>query len=503
MTLLACTPTWDPTLNEGRLALGSEIRRGRALGPGEAVPAEALAVGDPCSSSWSAPGTSRIELDCDQPSWIELPRPAAEGPDLMVIVLDTTRPDHLSAERTPRIHAHAQGAWSAAEVLSPSAWTVPSMVALFTGQQPWELLPEGSSWLSDQALTLPERLPGHKRLLISANPWVGPSSNLDQGFDRVRNVDEDSQAVDLARAWWSEPSAAPRLMVVQLMTAHMPYLPRGEVPGEPGPNVSDSFADLDGWPAWATEADKARIAQLYAAGVAELDPHAGALLDLAGPETVVAIVSDHGEELFEHGGFEHGHALWPEVTRVHAAITGAELPPAPERIGLHQVGQALQQAAGLEVQGSRPLGRRVLLGHPLGPRNPIHRWALLSPAGALYYGAERTLEGDERTLDGQLSQAIEAIAEIVYERHPWCELAVAAGETLRLPSTVGWAEWSPPGSWGPARFEGDEIVLEPVRSGTWWLRDLRPDCELREDAPAQPDLSAQQRLRVLGYLESD
>ena len=503
LTLLACAPTWDATLNRGRLVLGSEVRAGRALGPGEEPPEDAVALGDPCTGSWSSPGVSRIEIACDQPLWVELPKPAARGRDLLLIVLDTTRPDHLTAARTPRIHAHAQGAWTADEVLSPSAWTVPSMVALFTGQQPWELLPEGSSWLSGQAITLADRLPDHKRMLVSANPWVGPSSNLDQGFDRVLSVDDDGRAVEVAQAWWREETRAPRLLVVQLMTAHMPYLPKTQVPGEPSPRVDNSFADLDGWPAWATAADKRRIGELYAAGVGELDPSAGALLDLAGPDTVIAVVSDHGEELFEHGGFEHGHALWPEVTRVHAAITGADLDPAPPRIGLHQVGQALQRALGLAVTGSKPLGPRVLLGHPLGPRSPIHRWALISPEGALYYGAQRTLLGDERTLDHQLSAAIESIEEIEFERRPWCEQAVVAGEPLRLPGEVGWPDWSPPGSWGPARFEGGELVVEPSRSGTWWLRDLREDCELREDPPRQPDLAAEQQLRVLGYLESD
>jgi arylsulfatase A-like enzyme len=30
----------------------------------------------------------------------------------------------------------------------------------------------------------------------------------------------------------------------------------------------------------------------------------------------VVFLSDHGEEFFEHGGFEHGHSLYGEVIRV-------------------------------------------------------------------------------------------------------------------------------------------------------------------------------------------
>ena len=485
--LLACSPAWDPELNAGRLTVGRESRRGRALGPDEALPAEALSIASPCEGSgWITPGSSRIELPCEQPTWVELPKPAAQGRDLLLIVLDTTRPDHLTPQRTPRIHAHAQSAWRPTEVLSPSAWTVPSMVALFTGQQPWELLPEGSSWLSSQATTLPERLPDHKRMLVSANPWVGPSSNLDQGFDRVLNVDDDDQAVQVAQAWWREPSPAPRLLVVQLMTAHMPYLPKHPPEGEHGPNVKDSFADLDGWPAYATDEDKRRIAELYAAGVGELDGHAGALLDLAEEDTVVAVISDHGEELFEHGTFEHGHALWPEVVRVHAAIAGAELPSPRPRMGLHEIGQALQQALGLEPSGSRPLGARVLLGHPLGPRQPIHRWAMWSPAGELYWGDERSQQGDEKLLDQHLSRALEAIEEVEWERHPWCEQEVLAGQTLRLPDTVGWPQWSPPGSWGPARRDGPRSWSKPPALAAGGCAICAPTASCARTSPSNP-----------------
>ena len=32
------------------------------------------------------------------------------------------------------------------------------------------------------------------------------------------------------------------------------------------------------------------------------------------------MTADHGEEFWEHGGFEHGHAMWSEVTRVPLVV---------------------------------------------------------------------------------------------------------------------------------------------------------------------------------------
>ena len=39
--------------------------------------------------------------------------------------------------------------------------------------------------------------------------------------------------------------------------------------------------------------------------------------------TVLAITSDHGEEFWDHGGYEHGHTLMGELTRVPLIIAGA------------------------------------------------------------------------------------------------------------------------------------------------------------------------------------
>ena len=42
--------------------------------------------------------------------------------------------------------------------------------------------------------------------------------------------------------------------------------------------------------------------------------------------TVLAITSDHGEEFWDHGGYEHGHTLMGELTRVPLIIAGAGKP---------------------------------------------------------------------------------------------------------------------------------------------------------------------------------
>jgi arylsulfatase A-like enzyme len=64
-----------------------------------------------------------------------------------------------------------------------------------------------------------------------------------------------------------------------------------------------------------------RAERLYDGEVAYTDAQIGTLLDALGDlgleeSTLVVFTSDHGEEFLDHGGFEHGHTLYAELTRV-------------------------------------------------------------------------------------------------------------------------------------------------------------------------------------------
>ncbi len=137
----------------------------------------------------------------------------------------------------------------------------------------------------------------------------------------------------------------PFFLWIHLLDPHLPYTWR-ELPDDPtpapapaaghgvAPLVSDvpdtgffrgrSFTALyavrSG--AWSPD-DAARraIASLYAREVQYADAWAGRLFDELRQSglldrTLVIVTADHGEELFDHGGLDHGHSLLPEVTGV-------------------------------------------------------------------------------------------------------------------------------------------------------------------------------------------
>jgi arylsulfatase A-like enzyme len=115
----------------------------------------------------------------------------ADAPNVLVIVWDTVRADHLSAygyklQTTPRLDAFAKEALLFEHAISPGMWTLPSHASIFTG------LPvtahgafPGHKILDESFDTFAEhfRTNGYDTYLFSANPYLGDHTQLGQGFD--------------------------------------------------------------------------------------------------------------------------------------------------------------------------------------------------------------------------------------------------------------------------------------------------------------------------------
>ena len=81
-----------------------------------------------------------------------------------------------------------------------------------------------------------------------------------------------------------------------------------------------------------SEEDKEFVRQLYYAEVKYLDEKIGELVRLIKQEgleknTVIIFTSDHGEELWDHYQWEHGHTLYQELIHIPLIIWGAGLKP--------------------------------------------------------------------------------------------------------------------------------------------------------------------------------
>ena len=108
---------------------------------------------------------------------------------------------------------------------------------------------------------------------------------------------------------------------------------------------------------------------LYDAAIRLADERFGSVLDLLRErslqsETVVVLLSDHGEELGEHGGWQHDQSVYEELIRVPLLIRFPDDEYAGRRVrqvvSVVDVAPTLLQLAGTAVEGS------VLRGRDLG-----------------------------------------------------------------------------------------------------------------------------------------
>jgi arylsulfatase A-like enzyme len=282
---------------------------------------------------------------------------APAPPNLLLVVLDTTRADALScygnaAGTTPRLDALAAQGALFERAFSTDFWTLPSHASLFTGLHPSEHgATSETNRLSEEALTLAERLEAHGYATgaFVANPWVGIERGFGQGFQRFEETWRpgrkpgvshrlDPGAVEDAQAWISAQveRGSPFFAFLNLNGAHLPYAPDPSVHAHlyPQPRPLERMARLKKiagmWEylggAFRLDAlDFEILRELYHAEVAMTDALVGRLADhLAAlgvlDETVIVVTSDHGEHLGEHGLIDHTLSLYDPALRIPLLI---------------------------------------------------------------------------------------------------------------------------------------------------------------------------------------
>ena len=334
-------------------------------------------------------------------------------------------------------------------VYATAPWTVPSHASMFTG-----LLPRAAGLSRVQSpLDLREPLARHRPRMLSqvmrdngyfvggasANLWLSPTTQFDASFDEFVEIDTDRNAqihLESLRErlrWYAEAVAAraddgaekvartlerwadsrqdkPFFWFVNLLECHSPYLPPrpygGRAPIARLRTAADArrYYTLEGL--WRTcagveevpDAALQRGRHFYAASIRYMDDWLAGVLEMLDrrrilEETLVIVLSDHGENFGEDGLI--GHGLSVDNRLIHVPIRrggprrggpGAVQPrrsPPVDRRGLWSGGSPLgTRAAGR--RGRRPIrsaGRRRRGGEPAGPARDGHR---RRPPGAIH-----------------------------------------------------------------------------------------------------------------------
>jgi arylsulfatase A-like enzyme len=303
------------------------------------------------------------------------PRPAAAAappgaPDVVLVVLDTVRRDHVSIygynrPTTPSFDALAREGVLFFDAVSPASWSLPAHASLFTGRfVSSHGAHEEHRFLDPGPPTLAETLAaaGWDTRSFTANAWISDGLGLTRGFawtdeawragsigrsfhymyrllDRLGFGALDKGGADVVANFerWeaSRPAdAPPAFTFLNFIEAHFPYhqLPAdvlGRFTTLPRPELLSVsmrlFAAQFGGETVAAAAVGPAATAMYDAGVSYADSLLGRVVEAIRrrgslDRTIVVVLADHGEMLGEHGEFGHGQSLYEPVLEVPLAI---------------------------------------------------------------------------------------------------------------------------------------------------------------------------------------
>jgi arylsulfatase A-like enzyme len=250
---------------------------------------------------------------------------------VLVVGIDTLRPDHLGTYGYPLDTSPELDAWAKDAVVFDRAWTSaprtrPSFRAATTGRRPLDAVCEKNiGEVFDEN--------GYATAGIVANVHLNPRFDFQKGFDYWWHAGEGliTEQVQRAKRWFKANEGRDTYMFLHIMDPHIfyrapePYASRF-TDGLPELSPEDALPkrfnrhDVYRWMGnkKLSDARKAHIRAAYDAEVAftseELTDFLAWVDELPG-ETLVVIHNDHGEEFWEHGGYEHNHTLYDDTTR--------------------------------------------------------------------------------------------------------------------------------------------------------------------------------------------
>jgi arylsulfatase A-like enzyme len=309
-----------------------------------------------------------------------LPPTPPEAPNVVFIVLDTVRADHLSSygysrETSPNLDRLAKQGVLFEKAFSTSSWTLPSHASLLTGRYPFEHGAETKNFdgrVPTIAEVLSER--GYLTACFSANVMLFTRTQgfgkgflhfadyfgtlgskifrtfygrhvyrrvlLPSGWEDLPGRKHGPEVTREFLSWVDSNRGRPFFAVLNYFDAHDPYLPpqpfRSRFSKLPNPGgIINSYVGRD-YPKMTPEEFQGEI-DAYDGAIAYVDHAVGLLLqDLEArgllDNTIVFITADHGESLGEHGLLVRASSLYRELIHVPLIVRWPKGVPAGLRI---------------------------------------------------------------------------------------------------------------------------------------------------------------------------
>ena len=234
---------------------------------------------------------------------------ATSSPDVLLIVIDALRADHVTPEITPNLTGLARGSLTFDHAYSPTSTTNTSVPALLSARPLADLVDNvvtSDDLHADQ--TLPEAFAtrGYRTAMFCGlDINVFSTRGFQQHNPYLADLPVPNEKFDLTSTGmlagvldWFRSTPGPRFAYVHLSDVHAPYVLDRTDTGE---LLSEARA--------------------YETGVRYVDVRLGHFLaqlqrDSILGHTIIVVTSDHGEELMQRGNHGHGPDVFEESIRV-------------------------------------------------------------------------------------------------------------------------------------------------------------------------------------------
>ncbi|MCP4574038.1 MAG: sulfatase [bacterium] len=449
-------------------------------------------------------------------------------PHVLVLAIDTLRADHLhclgkSDIATPHMDGLAADGVLFTRAHSTAPWTLPSFASIYTGLRPYRHGAIGGDYarLPRETGTMAEYLRGQRYATaawVTIN-WLNAQCGMNQGFKHFRFIgstarDGTAQASAIThqamnwldgkktgrgrRSKYRQPGQ-PFFAFVHWFDVHAPYTPpapfdRMYYEGDEkagGTPVLDLLlsnrnkarpkaqnAGMYDWLSGVTDLDFP--VKQYAAGVSYVDDHVGRVLAKLKErgeydDTLIILVSDHGEHLVDHGMyFTHKEPYQetihvPLIIKLPRGVAHGRVIETP--VSTLDILPTVLETCGLEVPGD--LDGRSLLGLMRGE----------DVGGTSLLVSERGAAPDDFT---------KTLIE-----WPWKLMVIK--KDGRVENRLYHLEDDPGEIHDVSRRH--QQTAERLRERMWTLHD--PESPLLavpgEERPAELDAAEREKLRALGY----
>ena len=313
-----------------------------------------------------------------------------KNPDVIIISLDTFRPDRIEVygdkrNLTPNLNKFSKESLTFIHAITETPLTLPSHAILMTGcfMEKTGLFDNGAGVLSPKVKTIAEVLrdKGYEtRAYVSADV-LKSKFGLSRGFriyDDALGVTKRrfaEQITNRAISFLSEKKEKPFFLWLHYFDTHSPYL----TPETPSGTIQGNYDDA----------------------VTYLDKSLKKVFEYIPENTIVFVVSDHGEGLMEHKESTHGLLLYQSTLSTVLIVKGKDFKSGTNDKfrTLADVAPTIYKIVGVEIKNldGKPLdedGERVV---PLSTLLPLdeYRW---KPLFGATDGKYKWVKGDNLKL---------------------------------------------------------------------------------------------------------